>query len=84
MWGDVTSAPSSAGATCGENPGAAISPLIYNFVLGEHPALADWNNMMLVCLLAFVRRHLCLGIDATQPNVPKNHVPLSSHPKDSQ
>ena len=52
------------------NLGAAISPLIYNFVLGEHPALADWNNMMLVCLLAFVVAGICaLGIDATQPIV---------------
>ncbi|MBO52576.1 MAG: MFS transporter [Planctomycetaceae bacterium] len=67
------------------NLGAAISPLIYNFVLGEHPALADWNNMMLVCLLAFVVAGICaLGIDATQPIVaeePRSTVepPTESH-----
>jgi len=52
------------------NLGAAVSPLIYNFVLGETPGLADWNNMMLVCLLAFVVAGVCaLGIDATKPIV---------------
>ena len=66
------------------NLGAAISPLIYNFVLGEHPALADWNNMMLVCLLAFVIAGICaLGIDATQPIVadePRSTVEPTTDP----
>ena len=52
------------------NLGAAISPLIYNAVLGENPVLSDWNNMMTICLLAFVVSGLCaLGIDATKPIV---------------
>ena len=67
------------------NLGAAISPLIYNFVLGEHPALADWNNMMLVCLLAFVIAGICaLGIDATQPIVadePRSTVEPTTDPQ---
>jgi ACS family glucarate transporter-like MFS transporter len=48
------------------NLGAACSPLIYNAVLGETPALADWNTMFLVCMGAFIFAGLCgLGIDAT-------------------
>jgi nitrate/nitrite transporter NarK len=54
------------------NLGAAISPLIYDAVLGEQPALSDWNNMMMICLVAFVLSGLCaLGIDATKPIVPE-------------
>ena len=54
------------------NLGAAISPLIYDAVLGEQPALSDWNNMMMICLVAFVLSRLCaLGIDATKPIVPE-------------
>jgi len=60
------------------NLGAAISPLIYNFVLGEHPGLTDWNNMMLICLLAFVVAGICaLGIDATKPIVSDEPLPPS-------
>ena len=55
------------------NLGAAISPLIYNAVLGENPVLSDWNNMMTICLLAFVVSGLCaLGIDATKPIVAED------------
>ena len=65
------------------NLGAAISPLIYNFVLGENPALADWNNMMLVCLLAFVVAGICaLGIDATQPIVTDETRTSGDRPSD--
>ncbi len=67
------------------NLGAAISPLIYNFVLGEHPDLADWNNMMLVCLLAFVVAGICaLGIDATQPIVTDEPRSTGDHTTDPQ
>jgi len=55
------------------NLGAAISPLIYNAVLGENPVLADWNNMMTICLLAFIVSGICaLGIDATKPIVAED------------
>ncbi|MBW3538700.1 MAG: MFS transporter [Planctomycetes bacterium] len=53
------------------NLGAAVSPLIYDFYLGEHPEVDDWNNMFLVCLGAFVISGLCaLGVDATKPIAP--------------
>jgi MFS family permease len=56
------------------NIGAACSPLIYNAVLGEHPNLGDWNNMMLVCLFAFVLSGIfALGIDASKPIVTDDH-----------
>ena len=56
------------------NIGAACSPLIYNAVLGEHPDLGDWNNMMLVCLFAFVLSGIfALGIDASKPIVTDDH-----------
>ncbi len=58
------------------NLGAAISPLIYATVLGEAPGLGDWNNMMLVCMLAFVAGGVCaLGIDASKPIVEEDHQP---------
>ena len=64
---------------------AAISPLIYNVVRGQHPALADWNNMMLVCLLAFVVAGICaLGIDATQPIVTDEPRPTVEPTTESQ
>lgn len=48
------------------NLGAAVSPLIYNFYLGENPTGDDWNHMFLVCLGAFVIAAVCaLGVDAT-------------------
>jgi len=53
------------------NLGAAVSPPIYDYFLGETPAIADWNNMFLVCLGAFVIAGLCtLGVDATIPIAP--------------
>ena len=56
------------------NIGAALSPLIYDAVLGENPTLGDWNNMMLVCLFAFILSGACaLGIDASKPIVPDDH-----------
>jgi ACS family glucarate transporter-like MFS transporter len=56
------------------NIGAACSPLIYNAVLGEHPNLGDWNNMMIVCLIAFVLAGIfALGIDASKPIVTDDH-----------
>ncbi|HUG89952.1 MAG TPA: MFS transporter [Planctomycetaceae bacterium] len=53
------------------NLGAAVSPLVYDYFLGEHPAVGDWNNMFLVCLAAFVVAGLCgLGVDATRAIAP--------------
>jgi sugar phosphate permease len=57
------------------NLGAAVSPLVYDHFLGEHPAPGDWNNMFLVCLAAFVVAGLCgLGVDATQPVAPDDET----------
>ncbi len=53
------------------NLGAAVSPLIYNYYLGENPTGSDWNQMFLVCLGAFVVAGLCaLGVDATRNIAP--------------
>ncbi|WP_166822248.1 MFS transporter [Thalassoroseus pseudoceratinae] len=53
------------------NLGAAVSPLIYNYYLGENPTGGDWNQMFLVCLGAFVIAGLCaLGVDATRTIAP--------------
>lgn len=51
------------------NLGAGISPpLIYAPILGESPAISDWNTMFWVCAAAFFVSGLCgLGIDATRP-----------------
>lgn len=53
------------------NLGAACSPLIYNYFLGETPSLSDWNNMFFVCMGAFIFSGLCaLGVDASIPIAP--------------
>jgi len=50
------------------NFGAAIAPLLYNTVLGETPALSDWNSLVAVCAGMFVLSGLAaLVIDATKP-----------------
>lgn len=50
------------------NLGAAVAPLIYNSVLGEHPRTSDWTAMFGICLLAFVLSGLCsLVMDSTKP-----------------
>lgn len=50
------------------NLGAAVSPLIYDFYLGETPGLRDWNMMFLVCAGAFFFSGVCgLLLDATKP-----------------
>ena len=50
------------------NLGAAFSPLIYDFYLGETPGLREWNMMFLVCAGAFLFSGICgLLLDATQP-----------------
>ncbi len=50
------------------NLGAAVAPLIYNAVLGEHPQAADWTTMFGICLLAFVLSGVCsLVMDSTKP-----------------
>jgi MFS family permease len=58
------------------NIGAACSPLIYDAVLGENPTHGDWNNMLLVCLVAFIFSGVCaLGIDASKPIVSDDDQP---------
>ncbi|MFN0053599.1 MAG: MFS transporter [Planctomycetales bacterium] len=50
------------------NVGAAVAPLLYNYVLGDHPQVAQWHTMFLVCAGMFVSSGLAgLGIDATKP-----------------
>lgn len=50
------------------NLGAAVSPLIYDFYLGENPGLEEWNMMFLVCAGAFLFSGVCgLLMDATRP-----------------
>lgn len=53
------------------NLGAACSPMIYDYFLGEHPTLANWNNMFWVCIGAFVLSGVfALGVDASKPIAP--------------
>jgi MFS transporter, ACS family, glucarate transporter len=50
------------------NLGAAVSPLIYDYYLGETPGLREWNMMFLVCAWAFFFSGICgLLMDATKP-----------------
>jgi len=50
------------------NLGAAVSPLIYDYYLGETPGLREWNMMFLVCAGAFFFSGVCgLLMDATKP-----------------
>jgi ACS family glucarate transporter-like MFS transporter len=50
------------------NLGAAVSPLIYDFFLGEHPGLYEWNLMFTVCAGGFLFSGICgLLMDATKP-----------------
>ena len=50
------------------NLGAAVSPLIYDYFLGENPSMSDWNMMFGVCAFAFLFSGVCgLLMDATQP-----------------
>ncbi len=53
------------------NIGAAIGPLIYNYVLGEKPVTHDWNVMFGVCALSFaVSGLMAFVMDATEPLIP--------------
>ena len=55
------------------NLGAAVSPLIYDYYLGETPGLREWNMMFLVCAGAFLFSGICgLLLDATQPLLDDN------------
>lgn len=50
------------------NLGAAVSPLIYDYFLGENPTMRDWNMMFAVCAGAFlVSGVFGLLMDATKP-----------------
>ncbi len=50
------------------NIGAAVGPLIYNFVLGETPKTAQWNWLFVTCAAAFAISGCCAFImDATKP-----------------
>jgi sugar phosphate permease len=50
------------------NVGAAIAPQFYNRVLGEHPTVAQWNTMFVICAGMFVLSGIsALGINATVP-----------------
>ncbi len=50
------------------NLGAAVSPLIYDYFLGENPTLSDWNMMFAVCAGAFfVSGVFGILMDATKP-----------------
>jgi MFS family permease len=52
------------------NFGAAVAPLLYNWVLGPNPKAADWNAMFEVCAAMFVLSGIAaMGIDATVPIV---------------
>lgn len=55
------------------NLGAALSPLIYDYFLGETPGLREWNMMFAVCAAAFLFSGVCgLLMDATKPILPED------------
>lgn len=55
------------------NLGAAVSPLIYDYYLGETPGLEEWNMMFFVCAGAFFFSGVCgLLLDATKPLLEDN------------
>jgi len=61
------------------NLGAAVSPLIYDYYLGETPGLREWNMMFVVCAVAFLFSGACgLLMDATKPILPENDSNNSS------
>lgn len=50
------------------NLGAALSPRIYNFFLGESPTLKEWNTMFAVCAAGYLLSGVCgLMMDASKP-----------------
>jgi MFS family permease len=50
------------------NLGAAVSPLMYNAILGETPTQREWNNLFWLGVVAFLAAGVCaLGLDATKP-----------------
>jgi hypothetical protein len=50
------------------NFGAAAGPYLFDYVLGEHPGLTQWQAMFLACGGAFLLSGVCaLGIDSTKP-----------------
>ena len=50
------------------NLGAAFGPLLYNFLLGENPTAAEWNNLFWLGLIAFVFAGVAtFGLDASKP-----------------
>ena len=55
------------GNMCG-NLGAAFGPLLYNYLLGENPTVAEWNNLFWLGLIAFVFAGIAtFGLDASKP-----------------
>ncbi len=50
------------------NLGAAFGPLLYNYLLGENPTAANWNNLFWLGLIAFVFAGVVtFGLDASKP-----------------
>ncbi len=50
------------------NLGAAFGPLLYNYLLGENPTSAEWNNLFWLGLIAFVFAGIAtFGLDASKP-----------------
>lgn len=50
------------------NLGAAFAPLVYNYLLGETPGVAEWNNLFWLGLIAFVFAGIAtFGLDASKP-----------------
>jgi len=50
------------------NLGAAVAPPLYNLVLGETPAVGNWNLLFGLCLLAFLASGVCaLVMDSERP-----------------
>ena len=55
------------------NLGAAFGPLLYNYLLGENPTSAEWNNLFWLGLIAFVFAGIAtFGLDASKPVFEEN------------
>ncbi len=57
------------------NLGAAFGPLLYNYLLGENPSAAEWNNLFWLGLIAFVFAGIAtFGLDASKPVFARDEV----------
>lgn len=63
------------------NLGAAFGPLLYNYLLGENPTVAEWNNLFWLGLVSFVFAGVAtFGLDASKPVFAEAEAESKSSP----